>query len=119
MTWAVGDTALWLGRQRMPSGGSWNPPPPGWTPPTPEQAQQARLLRRMMVVKIEQVDAGGIPRLARAEDGFEFDPSRDISRLQRPADIERLVEATWFAKGGQPVRVGDLEIRDRAAEVSP
>ncbi len=100
--WTIGDTALWIGSHRVPSGVSWNPPPPGWTPPTPEQIEQARLLRRMMVVKIEQVDADGVPRLARAEDGFTFDPSRDISRLRRSADIERLVEAAWFAKDGAP-----------------
>lgn len=85
MTWRVGDKAKWLGRIVYPQGASWNPPPPGWKPPTKEEREAtARLCRNRHVMVLEITD--GRPTLVLDEiDGFKFDPSIDISRL-KPAN---------------------------------
>ena len=82
VNWKVGDRAKWFGKMPVPMGATWNPPPPGWKPPTPEEIEQSRLTWRDMHVTIIDLglsrDGSVIPTLARADDGFEFDPSIHI-----------------------------------------
>lgn len=78
--WCVGDRAMWLGYD-MPTGATSNPPPPGREPTATDRQRWARLRHRMPVT-VSQVDEGGIPRCAIAGDGFSFDPSVDIRRLE-------------------------------------
>lgn len=85
MTWGsrldlkVGDRAKWFGEGAgRPAGATWNPPPPGWKPPTPEEREWSRKFLRNMHVVILEISPSGEPRLARSDDGFEFDPSMDL-----------------------------------------
>lgn len=78
--WRVGDHAMWLGYD-MPTGATSNPPAPGKEPTATDHQRWARLRFRMPVT-ISQVDERGIPRCAVASDGFSFDPSVDIRRLE-------------------------------------
>jgi hypothetical protein len=83
--WSVGDRAKWLPGGR-PSGGSWNPPGPGWSLPTKAEVEEsARWCRRGACV-VMKLDDAGLPSLVERDDGWQFDP--------RPC-IALLVSASW------------------------
>jgi hypothetical protein len=83
--WAVGDRGYWLAVE-VPGGATWNPPPPGWKPPTKAELEHQHMLNRSRFVTIEEVGGNGLPIRARGDDGFIFDPSVDIDCLHGYVD---------------------------------
>lgn len=69
----VGERVKWFGVYPVPQGASWNPPPPGWIPPTAEElAVRKRIRCNAHAVVIGVSDDAKAMRL-RFDDGFEFD----------------------------------------------
>lgn len=79
IAWAVGDKAKWVGKLPGLKAATWNPPPPGWVPPTHEEMEFSRRMYRNLRVEVVGVDGGKV--MVRADDGFTFDAGECIEFL--------------------------------------